>query len=107
MKRLMIAVFAVSMLAGCSSMKGMTPEQKVQKIEQDVVKVAGDIHKVVVTGCKDLPKIEVALATVQEFLPPDATVESIKAGVIVGETVANKICAKILAAEAAKAASIK
>jgi hypothetical protein len=61
------------------------------------IQIQGDVQRVVITGCQDWPAIEVALAAVQEFLPPGTTTAEINAGITIAEKVTDGICAKALA----------
>ena len=75
-----------------------------KKADVTIQRAEGTIEKAVVTGCKFAPVVQTDLNTVLEFVPPDATAESIKAGVKVGEKVVDAICAKLEALEQAKQA---
>lgn len=84
---------AIGLMIGLTACSGV----QLQKAQQVVMKVEAGAKTAIVTGCKDLPAIEVALNVVEEFLPANPEVTAVEVVVKAGEKVAENICAKVLA----------
>ena len=84
---------AIGLMIGLSACSGV----QLQKAQAIVVKVEAGAQTAIVTGCKDLPAIEVALNVVEGFAPAKATVTGVEVAVKAGETVADSLCAKVVA----------
>lgn len=82
----LLCMVAVS-LAGCQTGDGA-------KFSQRLIRIQGDAQRVLVEGCNALPGITVATDMIQEWLPVNQRVEQ---GIDVGQDLAAKICAKVLA----------
>lgn len=93
MNNLLCALALMIGLSGCSALQ-------LQKAQAVVVKVEAGAKTAIVTGCKDLPAIEVALNVVEEFVPANATVTAVEIAVKAGEKVADSLCAKVAALQA-------
>lgn len=79
----LIVFVVVLLLSACTSLQ-------LQKAEQVVAKIAADGKTVVVTGCKELPVIEVAAnVAVGTFYPAGASI------VTIAEKDVEKFCANV------------
>lgn len=85
---------AMLVLVACNS-------AQVQKAQVHVQQAVENADKLVIQGCGFAPQAEVGLNTVLKFVPPDTTVAAIKAGVVIGESVVNAICADVEATQKA------
>lgn len=85
-KQVIAIVIMAMALSACSA-------AQIQKEKEIVARLKQDGKTLIVTGCKDLPAIEVAASLAAEFYPPSA------AAVTIGEKYAEAFCAKVLAAQ--------
>lgn len=83
-------------LVACSS-------AQLQKAKTIVMKIEAGAKTAVVTGCKDLPAVEVDIALVEKFVPPGSTTTAVEIAIASGETTANVICARVAEIQAANA----
>ena len=91
---MMILVALFLTLVGCTA-------AQIQANHVFLTNLGADANTVLVTGCANLPATEMDISLISAVTPPDPTVKS---AVAVDETVANIICAKLAADQAAKAA---
>lgn len=70
---------------------------RIQKVNTVLVKIQADTNRALVTGCANLPAIEVALDVVQPFIPSAET----SAAIEVGQVAAKDLCARVLAMQPA------
>lgn len=93
MFRYICSMFLMIGLIGCSSVQ-------LQKAKTIVMKIEAGAKTAVVTGCKDLPAVEVDIALVEKFVPPGSTTTAVEIAIASGETTANVICAKVAEVQA-------
>lgn len=88
-KALFIPLLLLVGLTACQTGDG-------KKFSERMLKIRGDVHKVLIEGCDAMPGVMVATSTVQEFLPAN---QDISKGIEIGQDLAAKICAKVHAAQ--------
>ena len=73
---------------------------QIQKDQAVVLKLKADAHTVLITGCANLPVMEVLLSTVLEFVPAGTDKDKVTAGVATYGPQATALCAKLTATPA-------
>lgn len=83
---MLLVVGIAGMLVACSA-------AQIQKEREIVAKIKADGKTLIITGCGDLPAIEVLASMVPEFYPPAAV------AITIGEKFAESFCEKVKAAQ--------